>query len=376
MMDDLFERFPHLKEKMFEQLDYKSLLLCKEVKQTWNKAINFEKTSYLKIIKYHTKCRDELLEEILESCNSPIILVSIINGIFKNFPKGTKQSHQYLKTWGNTPLHAAARIGHKAAYVLIMDNVIEKNPLSKNLVPMKIWEKKPNQMKCFVDSTTEYTPLHAAAENGHFSVCKLIMDNVSEKNPPNNQKCTPLHVSAASGNQSIFQMIIKNIPGDKNPEDGCGYTPLHISAAYGHFEICTLILSYDVIVNRKYNSPQTPYHLAAANGNVAILQLLMEKKIHGQNTKNNWGQYPIHHAAKYGHLDVCKLIIDSAQNKEDFGPSHCNVKDTMGNSPIDFAIKNNHQEIQKYLRECLQYLLYIIVLNTVDWATTGILTIF
>ena len=74
---------------------------------------------------------------------------------------------------------------------------IEEYPLSKNLVPMEIWEKKPNQMKCAVDSTTEYTPLHAAAENGHFSVCKLIMDNVSEKNPPNNQKCTPLHVVAA-----------------------------------------------------------------------------------------------------------------------------------------------------------------------------------
>ena len=65
---------------------------------------------------------------------------------------------------------------------------IEEYPLSKNLVPMEIWEKRPNQMNCVVHSTTEYTPLHAAAENGRVSTCKLIMDNVLEKKSPEQSK--------------------------------------------------------------------------------------------------------------------------------------------------------------------------------------------
>lgn len=351
MMDNLFQRFPHLSEKIFEKLNYKSLVTCKQVTQTWNKAVNIEKSSYLKIIKGCTKCSDQLLEEILEKCKFPIILVSVLNEIFRIFPKGTKQSHKYLQTWGNTPLHVAARNGHMAAYVLIMDNVIEKNPMSKNLVPMEILGKKPNQLNCNMELTTEYTPLHAAALNGNFSICKLIMDNVSKKNPPNNQKITPLHITAANGNWSIFKMIIESIEGNKNPRNESGYTPLHIAAAYGHYDICAFILSYDDIVTRLNDFPQTPYHLAAANGNFEIYRLLMEKQIYGQNTRNNWGQYPIHHGAKYGHLEICKLIVDSALNEENFGPDHLNVKDTLGNSPLGFAIKNNHWEIQKYLRE-------------------------
>ena len=84
----------------------------------------------LKLKDHH--CSDELLKEIIGKCGSPIVLVSILNKIFGNFPKGTKQSHQYLKTWSNTPLHIAAGNGHMAAYHLIMDNAEDKNPMVKN----------------------------------------------------------------------------------------------------------------------------------------------------------------------------------------------------------------------------------------------------
>ena len=59
----------------------------------------------------------------------------------------------------------------------------------------------------------------------------------------------------------------------------------------------------------------------------------------------NWGKEPYHNAAKYGHLEICKLICSSIQDK--------NPVDNRGRTPLDIAIassvKNNlKQEVAKY----------------------------
>merc|ERR1711974_344774 len=89
-----------------------------------------------------------------------------------------------------------------------------------------------------------YTPLHeaAGAQYGHrhksveakmryitlhVEICRLIMENVQDKNPAaNNSGRTPLHSAASSGHLEICRFIIDNAQ-DKNPADNDGETPLH-----------------------------------------------------------------------------------------------------------------------------------------------------
>ena len=47
---------------------------------------------------------------------------------------------------------------------------------------------------------------------------------------------TPLHIAARSGNLSICKLIMDNVT-DKNPENKFGLRPLHNAAALGHFEV-------------------------------------------------------------------------------------------------------------------------------------------
>ena len=86
------------------------------------------------------------------------------------------------------------------------------------------------------------TPLHKAAELGHFSECKSIIDHVESKNPHSNDLTTPLHLAAKNGHSKICHLIIKNIREKKNTLDGYGMTPLHYAAENGHFEICDTII--------------------------------------------------------------------------------------------------------------------------------------
>ena len=155
-MEELFDRFPHLSENIFLKLNYQSLLTCRKVSRTWNKTIEVERLSYFKIIKSYTKCSDELLKKILNKCGAPIVLVSTLNEIFSKFPKGTKQSNQYLKGWFFTPLHMAALNGHLAVYKLIMENVEDKNPCLKKMASLDFKKQRPNQLFCASECMTEY----------------------------------------------------------------------------------------------------------------------------------------------------------------------------------------------------------------------------
>ena len=55
-----------------------------------------------------------------------------------------------------------------------MDNLIMKNPQAND----------------------GETPFHLAAQNGHFKVCKIIINNLVMKNPPKKNGSTPLHLAA------------------------------------------------------------------------------------------------------------------------------------------------------------------------------------
>ena len=110
-----------------------------------------------------------------------MVQASILCEIFSKFPKRTKQHHAFLKKWGRTPLHYAAKNGNLAAYQLIMENVKDKNPLLLYRTEFYI-EKQ--------------SPLHLAVRNGHFSICKLIMRRVNNKNSMNCSGTTPLDIVA------------------------------------------------------------------------------------------------------------------------------------------------------------------------------------
>ena len=51
------------------------------------------------------------------------------------------------------------------------------------------------------------TPLHWAAEKGHFDICKLILQNVDNKNPRNQFGRTPLSDAEKNGHEEICNLI-------------------------------------------------------------------------------------------------------------------------------------------------------------------------
>ena len=63
---------------------------------------------------------------------------------------------------------------------------------------------------CNLEDKTGWTPLHWAAKNGHFEVCKLISGNVADKNPRDFKNRTPIYWASKNGYSSIVQLLSGN----------------------------------------------------------------------------------------------------------------------------------------------------------------------
>ena len=68
-------------------------------------------------------------------------------------------------------------------------------------------------------------PLDVATTNSYLEICKLIIENISDKNPSGPMGFTALHVAAECGQFDICKLIMDNLL-DKNPEDQGGADPL------------------------------------------------------------------------------------------------------------------------------------------------------
>ena len=166
---------------------------------------------------------------------------------------------------------------------------------------------KKNPKMPWIQISNPLTPLHPAAENGHFKVFKAISEYVFDINPITAKETTPLDLAAKRGHVEICRLIIDRI-AINNPESLS--ILLHRAAKNGHFAVCQLIIAYLEDKNPKDSTDEenTPLHLAAMNGHIEICQLFIEN-ISEKDPENNIGKTPLYYAARRNHKTVCYLII-------------------------------------------------------------------
>ena len=97
-MEELFSRYPHISEKIFQQLDDKSLTNCREVSKSWQEFLDSKNMSWIRIV---------------------------------DFPTSVAFGNKYIsevRYRGNTYLHLASVTGQLAMFVMIFECEEIKNP--------------------------------------------------------------------------------------------------------------------------------------------------------------------------------------------------------------------------------------------------------
>ena len=194
-IEEIFGRLPNLSENIFGRLDNRSLVSCREVSKTWQEYVDSQRVYWIRQI---------------SKCNPPqskfhgewkMILDKTPIEILKGFAK-----FLWLEPEKETsPLYAAAALGN----IELFNRIKEKTGLNED-------SKE--------DGGT--TPFHVATCNNHLNLCKVIIENIEDKNPGCNDGLTPLHQAAIIGNLKLCELIMKKIQ-NKNPRCNKGLTPLH-----------------------------------------------------------------------------------------------------------------------------------------------------
>ena len=220
-LEELVTRFPHIGERILEELPNASLANCAQVSRTLHRFVTTQ-------------------------------AVYTRRQFFKYLQEESGKDHVH----GLTALHLGADKGDLTLCEMIIKNVENKNPAGK-------------------DSAKGTTPLHCAAIHGHVKVCEFILRHVEEKNPKMTCGTTPLHYAASTGKSEVWALIAGSLPPEeRNPPNLAGMTPLHYAAGEGHLDLCKLILETveDSDPKTRFGG-WTPKKLAELKGHSAVAEL-------------------------------------------------------------------------------------------------------
>jgi ankyrin repeat protein len=250
---------------------------------------------------------------------------------------------------GRTPLHLAAARGHDKVVKLLLEkrsNINIKDSYGDTALGLASYFGRLDTVKLLLsrnaaikpDTSFTYqsmnsgnTPLHHAASQGHLPVLKELITHQKNRvyynylniNENNREGLTPLCVAAAHGETAVVRYLIDQENAKINQRE-----------IYPD--------SYDLQKTRN-----TPLMLAAKNGHVETVQLLLRRKAN-INEKNNEGKTALHLAAEGQHNDVIVALIREGANIHE--------PDKQGRSPLTFI--NDQTWLQQTLLElgCAQAL--------------------
>ncbi|GMI97098.1 hypothetical protein HRI_003379000 [Hibiscus trionum] len=126
------------------------------------------------------------------------------------------------------------------------------------------------------------------------------------------------------------------------------HSALHIAAANGQIEILDMLLEKFVnpdVVNRH---KQTPLMLAAMHGKISCVEKLIEAGANILMFDSLHGRTCLHYAAYYGHFDCLQAILSAAQSSPvavSWGYARfVNIRDARGATPLHLAARQRRSE--------------------------------
>ena len=354
-MADLILRFPHIAERILDELNNGDIAKCRKLSKSMRQFIDMQKLPWIRMINKHSESQTEFLDQwkqVTEKTPTTMVkkLAIYTEKFFEEIP--ARQHFQW------SPHFIVADQGGLEFYKDIAEKTECINPTkSKN---GKSWE-----LDQFLDVRYHFgyhnrnfehvsSALDMAAIKGQLEICKFIMNaNMDDKNAKtftNTNGVTTLHLAARYGHLDLCRFLTRNLP-DKNPKSISGWTPFHEAACFGQLKVCKFLMEYVSDINAGNDWGVTAIHLATKENKLEVCKFLIENgvDVNARITVNSYrykrGMTPLHGAAKVGSLDICRLLMENMEDK--------NPQDFYSWTPYQIAAKRGHLKVCKLFKDNL-----------------------
>ena len=169
--------------------------------------------------------------------------------------------------------------------------------------------------------------LHFSAQSGNYELVKFFIEkgaNIYLK-AENGMNC--LHFAALSGNLNLCKMLVNKHNFDVHITADNGRSPLHFCAQSGSYEL----LMYFAIKRTNFSNIKDT-ELVSCDEDLSFRQAFIDE-LYSVHMTDHEGSNCLHIAALYGHLNLCRLLINKHKldvhvaNSKGWAALHCSVQD-------------------------------------------------
>ncbi|XP_069383532.1 ankyrin repeat and SAM domain-containing protein 1A isoform X8 [Paralichthys olivaceus] len=227
---------------------------------------------------------------------------------------------------GYTPLHHAALNGHSEVVEALLRNEASTNIAdNKGCYPLHLaaWKGDEHIVKLLIHQGPSNPKLNEQSSLDHkeFKRCGPFDPYINAKNNDNE---TPLHCAAQYGHFQVVRLLLEELT-DPTMRNNKFETPLDLAALYGRLEVVKLLLCAHPNLLSCNTKKHTPLHLASRNGHLSVVEVLLDAGM-DINYETEKGS-ALHEAALFGKADVVQKLLSAGID--------VNIVDQKGLSALD-----------------------------------------
>uniref|UniRef100_A0AAQ5XL53 Death domain-containing protein n=1 Tax=Amphiprion ocellaris TaxID=80972 RepID=A0AAQ5XL53_AMPOC len=201
------------------------------------------------------------------------------------------------------------------------------------------------QRRVKVDQKDKYgvAPIHLAAWFGSLEILKLLVQAGAEQKVENEEGLNILHCAAINNHTEIVEYIVNDLQmKDLDKDDKSGHRAFALAAEHGCVEMLEMLMEpYNMATMKPNKRGDTPLHLAARNGHLAAVQLLLQS-FDTRDEVNMVDNQSLNHY--YTFTYCCSLFGLIMYVTEYFCSQHLEA-------PLHLAVKNSHIPVIHFLLE-------------------------
>lgn len=266
--------------------------------------------------------------------------------------RGLDENHKDDLGW--TPLHAAACEGHRAVCAALteqgsMARVGDMDIEGRTPLILAAQEGHWSTVRLLLDRRSPidhraydgHSALSAALLGSHAEVAELLMRRGADTDVRDAEGRPLLYLLVLESRLDMATLLIQKGGVPLESRDSEGRTALHVASWQGCVEMVDLLLKHGANPNAQDTEGRPPLHSVAWTGHAKVGHCLLEASGVNIDLACHQGATALSITAQEGHSDIVSMLLERGAN-----PNHV---DRYGRSPVKVAGKHGHFNIVRLL---------------------------
>lgn len=226
--------------------------------------------------------------------------------------------------WGGTPLRDAIRAGHQSVIDVLVgkgadiDTVPDEGALKMCTMASRgdvegIRYLSFNGVSVDSQDYNQRSALHLASADGHKEAVSLLLELGADIKMVDRWGSTAVDDAIAGEHPDVVELLTAvGAHSTRSPEATDLAMKLCDAASRGNVELVEALIK-KVGVNAADYDKRSALHLAAAEGQIEVVEMLLEAKANPR-VKDRWGFTPLKDALRGGHQHVVEVLLHAADD--------------------------------------------------------------